>query len=501
MMKIPKKEKLNNFLSILKVKLEPFAKHIFDAKWQAQQFKKITMAVPEKWAVMCLDFAENFTCLWQDEVQGAHWSYDQVTLHPIVSYYNCPKENCKNIVEESIMFIERNRPERQSLKAVKGTRTYYSFRCIQEGIVTHRERSCFCESCITSQGKCENEDLLGKWIVSNLKKRVVQRRNVRARTTKIDDNMEEDGHSEDDRMDDQEKGRTDEVDEDHQIEGRADDVDEDGQIEERADEADGDGQIEERADEADGDGQIEERADEVDEDGQIEGRADEVDEDGQIEGRGDKVDEDGQIEERADEVDEDGPIEGRADEVDEDGQIEGRGDKEDEDVQIEGRAGEVDEDGPIEGRADEVDEDGQIEERTDEKGQVEEDDQIEGRASKESQVDEDDSTMEMINADINQISFEYDDLLETVTMDQKINEDHAKYQVGDLECIVIKHGASLIPGVVDDWPWVRFFCKAKNLWTLNDTQHTILHADVHSKITSPDIVMCENRILYKFSGR
>lgn len=37
-----------------------------------------------------------------------------------------------------------------------------------------------------------------------------------------------------------------------------------------------------------------------------------------------------------------------------------------------------------------------------------------------------DSTMEMINADINQISFEYDDLLETVTMDQKINEDHAK---------------------------------------------------------------------------
>ncbi|VDI13634.1 Hypothetical predicted protein [Mytilus galloprovincialis] len=105
MMKIPKEEKLNNFLSILKVKLEPFAKHIFDAKWQAQQFKKITMAVPEKWAVMCLDFAENFTCLWQDEAQGAHWSYDQVTLHPIVSYYNCPKENCKNIVEESIMFV------------------------------------------------------------------------------------------------------------------------------------------------------------------------------------------------------------------------------------------------------------------------------------------------------------------------------------------------------------------------------------------------------------
>lgn len=34
------------------------------------------------------DFAENYTAQQQDEVQSAHWAQDQITLHPIVCYYN-----------------------------------------------------------------------------------------------------------------------------------------------------------------------------------------------------------------------------------------------------------------------------------------------------------------------------------------------------------------------------------------------------------------------------
>ena len=63
MMKVPKEGSFDSFVSQLKQKLEPFSKHLFDAKWQAQQFRKITRAVPNKWAVLCLDFAENFSCL------------------------------------------------------------------------------------------------------------------------------------------------------------------------------------------------------------------------------------------------------------------------------------------------------------------------------------------------------------------------------------------------------------------------------------------------------
>lgn len=48
---------------------------------------------------------QNFSCFWQDEAQGAHWSYDQVTLHPVVSYYQCTEEGCNNVIEESILCI------------------------------------------------------------------------------------------------------------------------------------------------------------------------------------------------------------------------------------------------------------------------------------------------------------------------------------------------------------------------------------------------------------
>ena len=37
--------------------------------------------------VMVMYFAEN--CQYQDEVQWAHWNHNQVTIHPISTYYTC----------------------------------------------------------------------------------------------------------------------------------------------------------------------------------------------------------------------------------------------------------------------------------------------------------------------------------------------------------------------------------------------------------------------------
>ena len=51
---------------------------------------------------MVLDFAENFTCSNQDEVQAAHWHHEQVTVHPIVTYYAYPF--CEETVLESQVF-------------------------------------------------------------------------------------------------------------------------------------------------------------------------------------------------------------------------------------------------------------------------------------------------------------------------------------------------------------------------------------------------------------
>ena len=55
---------------------------------------------------MVMDFAENYACQYQDEVQSAHWNHNQVTIHPISSYYAC--SSCDGVVNESLVFISND---------------------------------------------------------------------------------------------------------------------------------------------------------------------------------------------------------------------------------------------------------------------------------------------------------------------------------------------------------------------------------------------------------
>ena len=45
-----------------------------------------------------MDFAENYSFVCQDAVQGFHWDTSQVTLHPVVVYYkdNSQSLSCKS---------------------------------------------------------------------------------------------------------------------------------------------------------------------------------------------------------------------------------------------------------------------------------------------------------------------------------------------------------------------------------------------------------------------
>ena len=42
--------------------------------------------------MIVLDFAENYSFVVQDEVQGFHWNNTQATLHPFVIYYKSAGE-------------------------------------------------------------------------------------------------------------------------------------------------------------------------------------------------------------------------------------------------------------------------------------------------------------------------------------------------------------------------------------------------------------------------
>ena len=61
--------------------------HHYIAKAQGRYYKQVKENLTDSQALVTLDFAENYTFLIQDAIQGFHWNNDQATLHPF-SIYN-----------------------------------------------------------------------------------------------------------------------------------------------------------------------------------------------------------------------------------------------------------------------------------------------------------------------------------------------------------------------------------------------------------------------------
>ena len=52
---------------------------------------------------MVHDYAQNYLCIHQHEVQALHWSHAQVTIHPSCISYRCPISGCNQIVLHKIV--------------------------------------------------------------------------------------------------------------------------------------------------------------------------------------------------------------------------------------------------------------------------------------------------------------------------------------------------------------------------------------------------------------
>ncbi|KZS05312.1 Cc8L18.2-like protein [Daphnia magna] len=75
--------------------------HHFLSKVQAAHYKSLKEQLGNSDCLVTLDFAENYTFESQDKVQGAHWTNNQATVHPIVIYY---KEN-EELISKSFSII------------------------------------------------------------------------------------------------------------------------------------------------------------------------------------------------------------------------------------------------------------------------------------------------------------------------------------------------------------------------------------------------------------
>lgn len=76
-----------DFVSSVCDACEKLCSHHFIMKSQAQYLKETKATLNGETAVILLDFAENYSFVIQDAVQGHHWDNSQVTLHPFAVYY------------------------------------------------------------------------------------------------------------------------------------------------------------------------------------------------------------------------------------------------------------------------------------------------------------------------------------------------------------------------------------------------------------------------------
>ena len=100
------KQKKSTFIQMVNELVEKgatFAMHLINAKWQDASLNNLKMAIPDQSVVQILDFAENFSCDFQDEISSAHWQHQQATVHPTVCYYKC--HGCDKNITESLVFI------------------------------------------------------------------------------------------------------------------------------------------------------------------------------------------------------------------------------------------------------------------------------------------------------------------------------------------------------------------------------------------------------------
>ncbi|XP_063967818.1 uncharacterized protein LOC135157146 isoform X2 [Lytechinus pictus] len=100
---VTKKGTVGELVEEILKEAHPHARHLHNWWWQHHQYMKLTKDPPPESVVAVLDFAENYSCLSQNEVQAAHWWHNQATVHPIVANYRCPCHD--RVITHSMVYI------------------------------------------------------------------------------------------------------------------------------------------------------------------------------------------------------------------------------------------------------------------------------------------------------------------------------------------------------------------------------------------------------------
>ena len=84
------------YINLLSEKIFELCEHHFISKAQSSFLKYKKETVSQREAIILLDFAENYSFIIQDAVQGFHWENSHATLHLFVVYYRYTNGNLES---------------------------------------------------------------------------------------------------------------------------------------------------------------------------------------------------------------------------------------------------------------------------------------------------------------------------------------------------------------------------------------------------------------------
>ena len=73
--------------------MKAMTEHAFMASWKYVQYKQARKNILVGDVIMVHDFAQNYLCQHQKEVQGLHWRHKQVTVMTTIVDYKCAKRH------------------------------------------------------------------------------------------------------------------------------------------------------------------------------------------------------------------------------------------------------------------------------------------------------------------------------------------------------------------------------------------------------------------------
>ena len=89
------------FKKVAKEEIMEFKDDVERVKSQYNQVKRLKEILPNNNVMVQMDFAEDYKCQSQEEIQSAYWNTTQVTMHPAVVYY----KDDDNLKHKSFVFV------------------------------------------------------------------------------------------------------------------------------------------------------------------------------------------------------------------------------------------------------------------------------------------------------------------------------------------------------------------------------------------------------------